>query len=328
MESTRDALLRVQLSDRREQLQSAIQLRPGSGDIVRLLQEVEAALNRLETGSYGICELCHEPVEDLHLRMDPLARVCLSHLSDAQQRAFEHDLDLAAQIQNTLLPERHLHHEGWEIAYHYEPAGPVSGDYCDIVRSGIDGRDLTVFFGDVSGKGVAASLLMSHLHAMFRSLSASPLPLPELLERANRLFCESTMSIHFATLVSSRLSPRGDIETCNAGHSTPFLLHGGKVRGVQSTGLPLGMFCNSGYGVTSAHLEPGDTLVLYTDGVTEARDMADQFFGEERLQSLLKRHASSAPAALLTGIQESLATFRGTQPASDDVTIMVVRRRG
>jgi len=118
------------------------------------------------------------------------------------------------------------------------------------------------------------------------------------------------------------------MEICNAGHATPFMLHDGKVRGVQSTGLPLGMFCNSGYEVLSAHLEPGDTLVLYTDGVTDTRDAADQFFGEERLQSILMQHASATPSELLTGVQGSLTAFRGTQPAYDDVTIMAVRRHG
>jgi sigma-B regulation protein RsbU (phosphoserine phosphatase) len=139
----------------------------------------------MDKGSYGLCDLCHEPIEQDWLRADPLVRICLAHLTPDQQRAFEQDLDLASQIQGALLPKPSVTFEGWDITCHYEPAGPVNGDYCDLVYSESGRKELFFLLGDISGKGVAASLLMSHLHAIFRSLIALEMPVDQLVERAN-----------------------------------------------------------------------------------------------------------------------------------------------
>ena len=129
---------------------------------------------------------------------NPLTRLCLDHLSPKEQRALEDDLELAARIQTGLLPQPSQKIDGWEIAYHYQPAGIVSGDYCDLISS--DDQSLLFVLGDVSGKGVAASMLMAHLQAMFRTLISINLPLEEIVERASRVFCESTLPTHYATL--------------------------------------------------------------------------------------------------------------------------------
>src|SRR5438552_692848 len=109
----------------------------------------------MDAGSFGICEHSHESIETDRLIADPLMRFCLDHLNGQQRNALEQDLQLAAQIQRGLLPRPDLFRDGWQVSYHYEPAGVVSGDYCDVVEAG-DG-DIYFMLGDVSGKGVAAS---------------------------------------------------------------------------------------------------------------------------------------------------------------------------
>src|SRR5258705_6909181 len=177
----------------------------------------------MDEGTFGICETCHESVEKERLLNDPLVRFCLDHLTREEQRALESDLELAARIQQGLLPPPELSAAGWHVRYHYEPAGPVSGDYCDVLES--DGG-LLFLFGDVSGKGVAASMLMSHLHATFRSLARAGLPLERMVEDAIRIFCESTLAGEFATLVVVRVAHDGSVEFVNGGHLPVLHIHG------------------------------------------------------------------------------------------------------
>ncbi|MEA2446340.1 MAG: phosphoserine phosphatase RsbU/P, partial [Thermoleophilales bacterium] len=220
-----EPLIRQQLIDRREKLNDAASTFHRPAELSRLLAEVDAALERMDRGVFGICEVCNDYVETERLIADPLTRFCLDHLSEKGQRLLEQDLELAAQIQNGLLPPRNQQIDGWEVAYHYQPAGPVSGDYCDY----LSGEDQSLHFalGDVSGKGVAASMLMAHLHAMFHTLASINLPLDQTVERASRVFCESTLPTQYATLVYGRGLPTGRIEICNAGHLPPLLMHDG-----------------------------------------------------------------------------------------------------
>ncbi len=186
-----EPILREQLIERRHKLEDAGNVFHRPAELTRLLEEVDAALHRMDLGVYGLCEVCHDPVESERLIADPLTRFCIDHLTPREQRALEEDLQLASQIQTELLPHPSQKIDGWDVAYYYQPAGPVSGDYCDLIR----GEDSSLHFilGDVSGKGVAASMLMAHLHAMFRTLTSINLPLDQMVERASRVFCESTL---------------------------------------------------------------------------------------------------------------------------------------
>jgi sigma-B regulation protein RsbU (phosphoserine phosphatase) len=323
-----ETLIREQLLVRRDRLESAIASKP-EPDLVQLLDEVDAALERMDSGSYGICEVCHEPVEEERLIADPLVRYCLDHLSPEEQTALENDLQLAAQIQRGLLPKQSLSSIAWEAAYHYQPKGPVSGDYCDLIVSEPPLPSLFFLIGDASGKGVAASMLMAHLHAIFRTLVLSGLPVEELVERAGRIFCESTLSPYFATLICGRATGSGRVEFCNAGHCTPFLLQDGKVHSMDShSGLPLGMFSGGNYSVQTVELRPGDSIFLYTDGLSEARSRDDEEYGTDRMRrALLQCHGLSARNAIDTALKDWKAFLSGT-PAGDDVTIMALRHTG
>ena len=174
---TSDQELHARLLDSEERYRSLVE---GMGDGVFILQDdrivyANAALARMDEGTFGTCETCHDSVEKERLLSDPLIRFCLDHLTHEEQRALESDLELAARIQKGLLPPPEMSAAGWQVRYHYEPLGPVSGDYCDVLESD---SGLLFLFGDVSGKGVAASMLMSHLHATFRSLARVQSKLP------------------------------------------------------------------------------------------------------------------------------------------------------
>ena len=119
-----DHVLRSQLTDRRQRLESAVESFPGHSYLTSLLSEVDSALSRMDDGSYGLCEACREPIEDDRLMADPLVRLCLDHLTEFQQRALQQDLELTARIQSALLPRSGLVQGGWRSAFHYEPAGP------------------------------------------------------------------------------------------------------------------------------------------------------------------------------------------------------------
>lgn len=315
--------LRTELEQRRERLHAALHSPAADASLSQLLTAVDEALLRLDEGTFGICETCHESVEPERLLADPLVRFCLDHLTSAEQRALESDLLLAASIQRRLLPNLELAPTGWDVRFHYQPAGMVSGDYCDLVET----RDGLLFMlGDVSGKGVAASMLMSHLHATFRSLAEAGLPLDRMVEDANRIFCESTLAGQYATLVVGRAAEDGSVEFVSAGHLPLLHIHGDGVAPKDSTGVPLGMFCNARFPVHRLTLSPGDVVFLYTDGLTEARNRAGQEYGLQRIRALAARNLGKASDGLISECLEDLASFGEGLKQTDDLTLLALRR--
>jgi len=319
-----DSILQRQLLDRRLRLEQASETAGESVRVRSLIREVDAALARMDAGSFGLCEVCHEPIETDRLISDPLTKFCLDHLTIPQQRALEEDLVLAARIQKGLLPDPHFQVAGWNVGYRYEPAGLVSGDYCDLVADAAGG--FYFMLGDVTGKGVAASMLMVHLQATFRTLIPMGLPLRELVKRASRVFCESTLPTHYATLVCGRARASGEVEVCNAGHPPPFLLRPDEAVPIEPTGLILGAFCDEQFATSRIQVGPGEAIFLYTDGLSEARDRSGEMYGGERLRGLARGRAAGRPHDLLDLYLRDLAAFRKDVPAGDDLTIMAVCR--
>ena len=317
------AFLHDQLEERKRRLEAAIAVAPQKAGFAGLLREVDSALERMARGDYGLCEECHDPIEQDRLLTDPLVCYCLDHLSASQRTALQRDLELASQVQRNLLPQPNLRADGWETSYHYAPVGPVSGDYCDLIPS--DGQ-LFFVLGDVSGKGVAASMLMAQLHALFRSLTGMDLPLGKTVAQANRVFCESALAGQYATLVCGQAKPGGEVEIHNAGHWPAIVVgHGGVLR-VESTGLPLGMFHESEFSATRLHLDPGDTVFLYTDGLSEARS-AEEEYGVDRVTHLVRQQAARSPAELIAACLKDLHAFADGPPL-DDLTLLAIQRTG
>lgn len=318
---------REQLEDRRKHLHRALEESREDSQLISLLQQVDAALQRIDFGNFGLCKVCQDPIEEERLLADPLLCFCLDHLTETQQRDLEQDLYLASRVQGALLPQKETELGQWRVYHSYLPAGPVSGDYCDIIK--IPGKDEQFLFvlGDVSGTGVSASMLMTHLHAMFRSLIGLQFDVNRLLEKANRVFCESTLSSHYATLISGHAKSDGEIEIANAGHWPSLLFGEDRLEWLGSTGIPIGLFCEAKYQVQSVRLRPGDTLLLYTDGLIEASDKTIEY-GEARLQGLVSSLGQTDPKTLVDACLADLRKFLNGSTQSDDLTLMAIQWSG
>lgn len=316
--------LQDQLELRRHHLEVVLDRQP-QGHLQHLLREVDDALARIEGADYGICRRCHIPIEAERLLIDPLSHFCIECLSEDETHALEHDLETAAHIQSALLPPNDLRPSGWDIHYEYRPLGPVSGDHLDLVTPPQPGQPLLFLFGDVSGKGVAASLLMSHLHALFRTLLSLELPLEEVLVRANRIFCDSTMANSFATLVAGRLHPDGVVEVSNLGHLPPMLVRQDRVDTIDSTAMPFGLFSEGEFEVQRFSLEAGDSLFLYTDGLSEAQNSSGEEYGALRVGAMLPATRGWSARQTIDYSLEDLAAFRNGRSAHDDLTLMVCK---
>jgi len=322
MATAETTYLRNELEIRRQRLVDATTTAAANASLRELLSNVDAALARLDAGTFGICEHCHDSIEAERLLCDPLLRFCLDHLSQDEQRALEKDLSLAAGIQRGLLPRPDWSVHGWQARYHYQPANLVSGDYCDLIESN---GGFLFLLGDVAGKGVAASMLMSHLHATFRTLAGQHLPLRSLMGHANRLFCESTTAGQFATLVVGSAQPDGRVEYISAGHLPLFHISRTGVCSRAATGVPLGMFSSTEYDVCQLQLATGDKLFLYTDGLTEVFNTAGVEFGLERVRSMAARHTTDHPQAMITACLDEIGSFSPAK-RTDDLTMLVLHR--
>lgn len=260
----------------------------------------------------------------LSLVSDPLMQLALGCLSSDDQRALERDLALASQVQRQLLPRPDLRFSDWQIHYQYNPAGIVSGDYCDLIPPTTTDGKLMFLLGDVSGKGVAASLLMTHLHATFRTLASMDLELQTLLGIANRLFCESTSAGQYATLVCGRASTTGEVEIVSAGHLPVLLVTRHGVKELNATGIPLGIFSTSTYTVHRTQIRPGDSLFLFTDGVSEAYDPSGCEYGIGGLARSAGERYGWAADELVSGCREDVERYSHGARPTDDQTLLAI----
>ncbi len=293
-----------------------------SDQVLRLLSEVDSALHRIDHGAFGVCEVCLGTVESERLLENPLARVCLDCLTPKQARALEYDLELAAQIQKGLLPPNDLSFPGWDMSYHYQPAGMVSGDYCDLIR---ENGHLYFIMADVSGKGVAAAMLSANLRAVFHSLVPLQLSIEELMVRANRLFRETALPTQYATAVLGKLSTGGDLVLANAGHLPALLVGKSGVSPFESMCKPLGFFSDDTVSVTKTHMAPGETLVLFTDGISEAENDAGDEYSVERLSDFLAEQHACCPTELVNACKRQVAAFRAGRERDDDETLLAIQ---
>jgi sigma-B regulation protein RsbU (phosphoserine phosphatase) len=275
---------------------------------------------------WGTCARCHEKMTRPPVAIGPLVSVCFECLTVDERRALERDLTSAAQVQRALLPAPTTSLLGWEVSYHWQPLGVVSGDHVDVLPPAVGGAPLHLLLGDVAGKGVAASLLQSHLHALFRALAPSDLSLCGLLERANQLFNQATTSASYATLTALRLFADGRVQLANAGHPRPLLADARGVRPVEGADLPLGLMAGAAYKTRDLTLTPGDTLLLYSDGWTEAANAEDEEYGIGRAAASFRRAARLPLPELLAACRADLAAFLDGAPMGDDLSLLAVRR--
>jgi serine phosphatase RsbU (regulator of sigma subunit) len=254
-------------------------------------------------------------------------RHAIAEKLEAERRAAQ-ELEIAKQVQARLFPQtlpplRSLDYAGICIQ-----ARHVGGDYYDFLALGQDRLGLLV--GDISGKGMAAALLMANLQANLRSQFALAREQPRLLlQSVNRLFYENTVDSAYATFFFADYDEQTQcLRYANCGHLPALLLrHGGAVERLHSTGTVLGLFKEWDCPAAECPLYPGDTLVLYTDGVTESFNAAEEEFGEQRLLEALQRHRELPAAGLLAFVVEEIQKF-SPHEQHDDITLIIAKCRG
>jgi serine phosphatase RsbU (regulator of sigma subunit) len=239
----------------------------------------------------------------------------------------QEEVRLASKIQTQLLPDKSPYISGYEVLGRTIPAQVVGGDYFDFIP--IDQHRIAICLGDVSGKGLPASLLMANLQATLRSQTLNVESPKICLERSNRLLFQSTSPEKFATLFYGILDTESHtFFYSNAGQDQPCLLSCEKIsRRLATGGIPLGMFPEFNYEEESIRLEPGEVLVMYSDGVTEAMNPRGELFGEDRLASVLTSCRSDSPETILGLIVDAVRSHADQMPQSDDITIVILRRQ-
>jgi len=229
----------------------------------------------------------------------------------------------ARSIQQALLPKEIPQFPGYEIASASQSARDVGGDYFDVLPFDADALGLCI--ADVAGKGFSAALLMSNLQASVRGLAAPSLPPSELCLRLNALLHRNMEGDRFVTFFYAHLDgPARRLSYVNAGHNPPIVLHrDGSHHRLKEGGGVLGVFSDQAFASGTIHLQSGDRLVLFTDGVTEASNAGKEEFGEQRLLELLKANRTSTPAEIKNKILNALADFNRSN-WQDDVTLLIL----
>ena len=238
----------------------------------------------------------------------------------------QEELRLAYEIQTNLLPKEAPRLPGYDIAGRSIPAKEVGGDYFDFMT--VDDQKLAFCLGDVSGKGLPAALLMANLQAAVRGQTMAGISLSSCLERANALLFHNTSPEKFATLFFGCLDAANHVlHYCNAGHNHPFLIGSeNKPKRLSAGGLALGCFESFPFLENQVALKPGDQLVVFSDGISEAVNNAEEEFGEARISELAAANRDASAAGLIEKIMRSVDTHAGGRSQMDDMTMVVVKR--
>jgi sigma-B regulation protein RsbU (phosphoserine phosphatase) len=247
------------------------------------------------------------------------------HLELIEKNRMERELQLGREIQGRLLPSPPVDVYATQIAAQSVPCYEVGGDYYDFIE--FPEGDLGLAIGDVSGKGVAAALIMSSIQAALRIAAPLEDDLAELMSRLNRLLCRMAGGRKYVTFFFGRYSPEtGELHYVNAGHNPPFIVAGGELQEVHATGKPIGLMPDATYQEGALLLPPGATLYLYTDGLNEAADPDEKEFGNEALHELARRTAAGEFNRIAPTILSTIREFERGSHATDDKTIVVLRR--
>jgi len=244
-----------------------------------------------------------------------------------ERERLERELALASEIQQRFQPTAPPHVTGYELQGISFPCYEIGGDYYDFIERE-DGR-LVIALGDVSGKGTAAALLMSSLHAAIHAQSASHDSLVATISAVNRYLADNIPANRFVTLFYAELDPEsGTLAFLNAGHNPPLIVHAaGTVEQLASGGLPLGIKRDAEYREGRTQLQNGDVLVIYSDGVTEAQSPSGEEFGSTRLYEVVSRNIEASAAGIRDRIESSLTKFSQGTSAADDITLVIVKRQ-
>ena len=249
----------------------------------------------------------------------------------SEKKRLEQELEIAREVQAALFPKQLPHPRGLSLFGGCEPARVVSGDYYDFIHE--DDARIHIVVGDISGKGISAALLMAGLQAAMRNQlssfhQADPAEverrLSTVLEQLNRQIFLNSPREKYATLFAGRYDAESRrLCYCNAGHLPPVLLHRGEVKRLEGGGTVLGLFESASYKASSTELEAGTVLAIFSDGITEAVNDADEEFGDERLVEALRESASRAPEGIYRHIIAQVRLWQGNLKQHDDITLII-----
>jgi serine phosphatase RsbU (regulator of sigma subunit) len=307
-----------------------------SGSVVTARQDVALegqVVARVVGRSVIDLPLLEAVVASVAASIEALADAALAGREDDANAAARHRLEaelaLGRRIQRSFVPLIPPDLPGYEVASHYEMAREVGGDFFDVFRvRGRDGR-LAICIADVTGKGIAAALLMAFARPLLHAAIDHALTPGDALERTNRILVEERRSDLFITALCGVVDLRdGILRVANAGHEPPLLVPsgGGPLTWLEASGPLLGAFPRLDLAECQIALAPGDLVLLYTDGVTDAQAANGERFGDDRLLEVVGAARGGTAADVVDAISGAYRDFQGETPAADDVTIVALRR--
>ena len=299
------------------------------GCIENHLHVIETSLEKIDDHTLGICVVCHGYVDAQLLEMDYTAAVCLDHYSDEERRRLESELELSQVVQRALLPQRIPDIRGVELAAFSRPSEIIGGDYFDFFQFRDGTHGLVV--ADVSGHGVAAVMLMSSLQTAIRTMAPDTDSPAEILERINRFYIHNIHFTTFVTVFLARFDPvTRTLTYVNAGHNPPAVRRraSAEILWLKPTAPAIGLAEDFHARMESIGFSQGDSLLLYTDGVTEVLSIGNEQFGQERLAELVHQHADQTAPDLLQAVRQAVSAFGGDRPLVDDVTMVALKISG
>ena len=291
------------------------------------MKNIRTAMNR------GAFDFVTKPVdfEDLQVTIDRTLR----HLDEWREAVSSHDklvaleneLDIASKIQQSILPGQFPTPPGFQVFANMEPARNVGGDFYDVIR--LENGRMGLAIADVSGKGVPAALFMMSSRTLLKGTAIGGADPAEVLTQVNDLLCEQNEAAMFVTVLYAVYDPeRGEFTYACGGHDPPLVVHadGSSTSLPLTGGLALGVAHGFQYGLRTVRVAPGDTLVLYTDGVTEAMNSGNEQFGLERLREIFTGAPPKSVREAIDSIFAAVSDFAGDAPQFDDVTCLAVHR--
>ena len=306
--------------------------------LTRAVNDLYVGTSHVNRGdfAYKIDVRGSDQISDLSRSFNAMTASLERLMEDSKRRQqLEAELEIAREVQVRLFPASPPELGDLEALGVCRPARAVSGDFFDYVR--LDDGKLAISFGDVSGKGISAALVMASLHSILRTQvsllsSGGSLGLERaaslVVERANLQLCEGTAPEKFSTLFFGAYDPEsGRLTYSNAGHLPPLLLRDGEISRLEINGMIVGAFPHAEYSATSVALESGDILVAYTDGVTEPENPQGEEYGEERLRRAVSHRADQALQSVIEDVMDDVVRWTGDSTLQDDMTMLVLRRR-
>ncbi|NOZ77655.1 MAG: SpoIIE family protein phosphatase [Acidobacteria bacterium] len=241
-----------------------------------------------------------------------------------EQARLQQEMEVAATIQTHLYPKESVEIPGVKVRTSFQPARRVGGDLFEIIERR---KGLLSIVADVTGKGIGAGLIAAGLHAGIRLLAGEALSIETIARRLNAYLATATEDNRFATMVIVQMAPDGSFSALHAGHCPSLLRRaGGAVETIKSSGLPLGIVPEARYRSVKGRLDPGDLIVLYTDGLTEAENARGEELGIDRLREIVAALDTRDVETLCDQILAGVAAFAGDVPLADDATIVVLKK--